>query len=333
MQNPPDNMPLSTAFKTDQLQFAVGLNSDTLQNLAIKITPEQGDRWPPEEINAIEQFFDRRVASFPPRPINVQAFLNMMSCPFRLLKDIIKIYRLEIMTAAAASAQPMSPNAPRWGVQWCLTIPTSAPPLVGPGNCAVVPNVTNINKLQYLFFVQFNRLHGVKGQASVVVPLLYDQSRNGLTMPEPKDTATQVHPTVHEMLKRWSALGLQREECILYLAVRDMMLNLNVGPTGVLEITPSMQQQQQQAQMQSMQQQPPPQQMQNMPQQQMMQQVPQQQMMQQQPQGMNMQPSMQGVPMQGGPMQGGPMQGGPMQGGPMQGLQGQQFQRNIRMPQ
>jgi hypothetical protein len=70
----------------------------------------------------------------------------------------------------------------------------------------------------------------------VVVPLLYDNSKNGLSMPEAKNTPNIVSPSVVQVFKRISEIGMQREDCTLFPAVRELMMNLNVGNDGVLNM-------------------------------------------------------------------------------------------------
>ncbi|CAG0923596.1 unnamed protein product, partial [Notodromas monacha] len=225
-----DAFPISFKTSNGELQMSFFLNAETCQSVALKVATEHPDRWPQEDTNAIEQFFEKRVATLPPRLVNIQAMLQMLACPTRLLKDMIKIMKLDLCPPPAPTSGMPSMNLPRWSVHWCLTIPSSAPPLTTPGICAIIPNAH-----KHLFFLQLTRLQPGEGPPSIVIPLLYDNARNGLSMPEAKHTAI-VSASVHQVLKRLSDFGTHREECTLYPAVKELMMTLIVGPDGVLTI-------------------------------------------------------------------------------------------------
>lgn len=86
-------------FKVDTLQCRVGLNTQHLQSLHIKVTslPEHKDQWSLEEMQIIEKFFDTRAAAPPFKPNALCCFGRMLSVPYNVFKDFVQIMKLELV--------------------------------------------------------------------------------------------------------------------------------------------------------------------------------------------------------------------------------------------
>lgn len=209
-------------FKVETLQCRVGLNTQHLQSLHIKVTPlpEHKDQWSPEEMQIIEKFFDTRVAAPPFKPNSLSGFGRMLNVPFNVLKDFVQIMKLELMPGLIQQQQL------KWAVQWSLRIPPSSTPIVPTGMAAVL-----VCRNKILFFLQITRV-GVQYPSgleppSLVLPLVYDVSTNLTQLAEKRDPgpATATTAASHQ-LKRFAEFGITPNECSLYLAVRDLLANL-----------------------------------------------------------------------------------------------------------
>lgn len=110
------------------------------------------------------------MAAVPFKPNALQAFGRLLNAPFRILRDLVQIVKLELVAAFAQQHPGL-----KWSVQLCLTVPPSAPAFVPVGSAAFL---TARNKM--LFFLHLRRL-GMPADAdgaSVVLPLVYDVSTN-----------------------------------------------------------------------------------------------------------------------------------------------------------
>ena len=120
----------------------------------------------------------------------------------------------------------------QWNVQFCLTIPPSAPPIAPPGTPAVVL------KSKMLFFLQLTQKTSVPPQepVSIIVPIIYDMA-SGTTqqadIPRQQNSSATAPMMVSNILKRFAEMNpLRQGECTIFAAVRDLMANLTLPPGG-----------------------------------------------------------------------------------------------------
>ncbi|XP_018328535.1 mediator of RNA polymerase II transcription subunit 14 isoform X2 [Agrilus planipennis] len=231
----------------DTLQCRIGLNTQHLQSLHLKITPtpESKDVWNSEELQMIEKFFDSRAAAPPYKPISMFGFCCMLNVPVNILKDFVQIMRLDLMP------QLCQQQGFKWSVQWMLRIPPSAIPIVPTGMAAVLVYRTKI-----LFFLQITRI-GVQypnsmEPPSLVLPLVYDISTNITQLAEKRDAGPAPAMTAaSQLLKHFAQFQSNHSECSLLPAVRELLMNLTLSsdpqqpspaPGGVQQIqSPAMQ--------------------------------------------------------------------------------------------
>ncbi|RXM31623.1 Mediator of RNA polymerase II transcription subunit 14 [Acipenser ruthenus] len=145
------NEPGVIMFKTEVLKCRVALNPKNYETLQLKVTPENTGPWSQEELQVLEKFFEMRVAGPPFKYNTLNAFTKLLGAPTHILRDCVRIMKLELFPDQAAQL--------KWNVQFCLTIPPSAPPIAPPGTIAVVL------KSKMLFFAYMPR-----GQADVPGP-------------------------------------------------------------------------------------------------------------------------------------------------------------------
>uniref|UniRef100_A0A3Q1G2Y8 Mediator of RNA polymerase II transcription subunit 14 n=1 Tax=Acanthochromis polyacanthus TaxID=80966 RepID=A0A3Q1G2Y8_9TELE len=136
------NEPGVIMFKTDVLKCRVALNPKNYQTLQLKVTPENAGPWSQEELQVLERFFETRVAGPPFKYNTLNAFTKLLGAPTHILRDCVRIMKLELFPDQAGQL--------KWNVQFCLTIPPSAPPIAPPGTIAVVL------KSKMLFFVSLS---------------------------------------------------------------------------------------------------------------------------------------------------------------------------------
>uniref|UniRef100_A0ACB8FHL7 Mediator of RNA polymerase II transcription subunit 14 n=1 Tax=Sphaerodactylus townsendi TaxID=933632 RepID=A0ACB8FHL7_9SAUR len=180
------NEPGVIMFKTDALKCRVALNPKTNQTLQLKVAPENAGQWKQEELQVLEKFFETRVAGPPFKANTLIAFTKLLGAPPHILRDCVHIMKLELFPDQASQL--------KWNVQFCLTIPPSAPPIAPPGTPAVVL------KSKMLFFLQLTQKTTVSQEAvSIIVPIIYDMASG---------------------------------ECTIFAAVRDLMANLTLPPGG-----------------------------------------------------------------------------------------------------
>ncbi|MGH0171117.1 UNVERIFIED_CONTAM: hypothetical protein FKN15_075468 [Acipenser sinensis] len=134
------NEPGVIMFKTEVLKCRVALNPKNYETLQLKVTPENTGPWSQEELQVLEKFFEMRVAGPPFKYNTLNAFTKLLGAPTHILRDCVRIMKLELFPDQAAQL--------KWNVQFCLTIPPSAPPIAPPGTIAVVL------KSKMLFFFQ-----------------------------------------------------------------------------------------------------------------------------------------------------------------------------------
>ncbi|XP_054267906.1 mediator of RNA polymerase II transcription subunit 14-like [Macrosteles quadrilineatus] len=204
-------------FKVDTLQCRVGLNTQHLQSLHIKITtaPEHKDSWSQEELQILEKFFDMRASAPPYKPNALCCFGRMLSVQFNVLKDFVQIMKLELVPGLAQQ------QGLKWGVQWCLRIPPSAPPIVPAGQAGVL-----VCRTKFLLFLQITRL-GYMDPPTLVLPLVYDTSTNLTQLAEKRDPGPAAGlAAANAQLKRFVECTAAMRECSLFPAVQDLLANL-----------------------------------------------------------------------------------------------------------
>ncbi|XP_064413391.1 mediator of RNA polymerase II transcription subunit 14 isoform X2 [Latimeria chalumnae] len=210
-------------FKTDALKCRVALNPKTCQTLQLKVTPENAGPWLQEELQVLEKFFETRVAGPPFKANTLLAFTKLLGAPTHILRDCVRIMKLELFPDQAAQL--------KWSVQFCLTIPPSAPPIAPPGTPAVVL------KSKMLFFLQLTQKLAVPQEPiSIIVPVVYDMA-SGTTqqadIPRQQSSSGAAAMMVSNILKRFAEMHPPRPgECTIFAAVHDLMANLTLHPTG-----------------------------------------------------------------------------------------------------
>uniref|UniRef100_G1PZG2 Mediator of RNA polymerase II transcription subunit 14 n=1 Tax=Myotis lucifugus TaxID=59463 RepID=G1PZG2_MYOLU len=211
-------------FKTDALKCRVALSPKTNQTLQLKVTPENTGQWKPDELQVLEKFFETRVAGPPFKANTLIAFTKLLGAPTHILRDCVHIMKLELFPDQATQL--------KWNVQFCLTIPPSAPPIAPPGTPAVVL------KSKMLFFLQLTQKTSVPPQepVSIIVPIIYDMA-SGTTqqadIPRQQNSSVAAPMMVSNILKRFAEMNPPRQgECTIFAAVRDLMANLTLPPGG-----------------------------------------------------------------------------------------------------
>ncbi|XP_053165860.1 mediator of RNA polymerase II transcription subunit 14 isoform X3 [Hemicordylus capensis] len=217
------NEPGVIMFKTDALKCRVALNPKTNQTLQLKVVPENAGQWKQEELPVLEKFFETRVAGPPFKANTLIAFTKLLGAPTHILRDCVHIMKLELFPDQASQM--------KWNVQFCLTIPPSAPPIAPPGTPAVVL------KSKMLFFLQLTQKTTVSQEAmSIIVPIIYDMA-SGTTqqadIPRQQNSSVAAPMMVSNILKRFAEVNSPRPgECTIFAAVRDLMANLTLPPGG-----------------------------------------------------------------------------------------------------
>uniref|UniRef100_A0A671XZH8 Mediator of RNA polymerase II transcription subunit 14 n=1 Tax=Sparus aurata TaxID=8175 RepID=A0A671XZH8_SPAAU len=208
-------------FKTEVLKCRVALNPKNYQTLQLKVTPENTGPWSQEELQVLEKFFETRVAGPPFKYNTLNAFTKLLGAPTNILRDCVRIMKLELFPDQAAQL--------KWNVQFCLTIPPSAPPIAPPGTIAVVL------KSKMLFFLQLTqRIPVPQEPVSIIVPIVYDMA-TGLTqqadIPRQHSSSGAAALMVSNILKRFNELHPARQgECTIFASVHELMANLTLPP-------------------------------------------------------------------------------------------------------
>uniref|UniRef100_A0A3Q3IFE7 Mediator of RNA polymerase II transcription subunit 14 n=1 Tax=Monopterus albus TaxID=43700 RepID=A0A3Q3IFE7_MONAL len=215
------NEPGVIMFKTDVLKCRVALNPKNYQTLQLKVTPENAGSWTQEELQVLEKFFETRVAGPPFKYNTLNAFTKLLGAPTNILRDCVRIMKLELFPDQATQL--------KWNVQFCLTIPPSAPPIAPPGTIAVVL------KSKMLFFLQLTqRITVPQEPVNIIVPIVYDMA-TGLTqqadIPRQHSSSGAAALMVSNILKRFNELHPARPgECTIFASVHELMANLTLAP-------------------------------------------------------------------------------------------------------
>ena len=101
-----------------------------------------------EELQVLERFFETRVMAIPFKPNALQSFIRLLNAPHRILRDLVQIMKLELAPNAFVQ-QPL-----KWSVQFCLTVPPSAPSIVPTGTPSVL---MARNKMLFFLFIRYGR--------------------------------------------------------------------------------------------------------------------------------------------------------------------------------
>uniref|UniRef100_A0A3P9NDM5 Mediator of RNA polymerase II transcription subunit 14 n=1 Tax=Poecilia reticulata TaxID=8081 RepID=A0A3P9NDM5_POERE len=216
------NEPGVIMFKTDVLKCRVALNPKNYQTLQLKVTPENAGPWSQEELQVLERFFETRVAGPPFKFNTLSAFTKLLGAPTNVLRDCVRIMKLELFPDQAGQL--------KWNVQFCLTIPPSAPPIAPPGTIAVVL------KAKMLFFLQLTqRIPVPQDPVSIIVPIVYDMA-TGLTqqadIPRQHSSSGAAALLVSNILKRFNELHPSRQgECTIFASVQELMASLSLPPS------------------------------------------------------------------------------------------------------
>ncbi|XP_072542287.1 mediator of RNA polymerase II transcription subunit 14 isoform X2 [Salminus brasiliensis] len=217
------NEPGVIMFKTEVLKCRVALNPKSYQTLQLKVTPENAGPWSQEELQVLEKFFETRVAGPPFKYNTLNAFTKLLGAPTNILRDCVRIMKLELFPDQAAQL--------KWNVQFCLTIPPSAPPIAPPGTIAVVL------KTKMLFFLQLTqRLPVPQEPISIIVPIVYDMA-TGLTqqadIPRQHSSSGAAALMVSTILRRFNEHHPARPgECTIFASVHELMANLTLNSGG-----------------------------------------------------------------------------------------------------
>ncbi|XP_061679091.1 mediator of RNA polymerase II transcription subunit 14 isoform X4 [Syngnathoides biaculeatus] len=215
------NEPGVIMFKTDVLKCRVALNPKNYQTLQLKVTPENAGPWSQEELQVLEKFFEMRVAGPPFKYNTLNAFTKLLGAPTHILRDCVRIMKLELFPDQAGQL--------KWNVQFCLTIPPSAPPIAPPGTIAVVL------KSKMLFFLQLTQRVAVPQEPlSIIVPIVYDMA-SGLTqqadIPRQHSSSGAAALMVSNILKRFNEMHPARQgECTIFASVHELMASLTLPP-------------------------------------------------------------------------------------------------------
>ncbi|XP_078476076.1 LOW QUALITY PROTEIN: mediator of RNA polymerase II transcription subunit 14-like [Lampetra planeri] len=216
-------------FKTEVLKCRVALNAQTHQTLQLKVSPDSPEPWSVDDVHILEMFFETRVAGPPFKANTLNAFAKLLGAPTHILRECVQIMRLELFPDLSLN----------WGVQFCLTIPPSAPPIAPPGMPAVVL------KSKMLFFLQLTqRGSAVTGgggggggaggcsaePASVIVPVVFDMA-SGTTqqadIPRHHTAPGSASFLISNCFRHFADMYPPRQgECTIFAAVRDLMVNL-----------------------------------------------------------------------------------------------------------
>ncbi|XP_045140092.1 mediator of RNA polymerase II transcription subunit 14-like [Echinops telfairi] len=216
------NEPGVIMFTTGALKCRVALSPQTSQTLQLKVMPDEAGQWKPDELQVLEKFFETRVAGPPFKANTLIAFTKLLRAPTYILRDCVHIMTLELFPDQATQL--------KWNVQFCLTIPPSAPPIAPPGTPAVVL------KSKVLFFLQLTQKTSGPPQepGSIIVPIIYDMA-SGTTqqadIPRQQNSSVTAHMMVSNILRRFAEMNpLQQGECTIFAAVCDLMANLSLPP-------------------------------------------------------------------------------------------------------
>ena len=203
------------------LQYSVHLNPNTMDSLVLKITPLKESMWLVDDFKVLEHFFEYKVVRSPHKPGALTAFIRILGAQPKLIKDFIRIMRLELQTDWTGFL---------FKVEWCLTIPPSDKPFIAlPGTPAVVLRNKNLIYLQLTEVANENN--------TVTVTLVHDMKKNDVqhlefrnlanAPPEPVTWAVRARVALQSLLQK-IAEHIPKKECPIYCAVITILKKMEV---------------------------------------------------------------------------------------------------------
>jgi len=222
------------------LTARVLFNPTNMLTLHLKVhpMPHAKDAYSPDDLLTLERYFDTRV-TIPPFKVNaLTSFLDLFKSPVRILKDVLRILALDLSPSLPPGSPPL-----KWTPNVCLTLPPQAPQIFPPGYCSVFikPEMDKI-----LLTLQLNRVTPPStaggptppesGLSSVCVPVYHEISSNQTTylasqslQPSPVSVAVASHLQRFNEQFRTNPTHHAANECSLFPAVKDLLLNLNLN--------------------------------------------------------------------------------------------------------
>lgn len=203
------------------LQYSVQLNPTTMDVL-LKITPLKENMWIGDDLKVLEHFFEYKVVRSPHKPGALTAFIRILGAQPKLIKDFIRIMRLELQTDWTGF---------NFKVEWCLTIPPSDKPFIAlPGTPAVVLRSKNLIYLQLTEVANENN--------TVTVTLLHDMRKNDVqhfefpnlanAPPEPVTWAVRARTALASLLQKISE-HIPKKDYPIYCSVITILKKMEVN--------------------------------------------------------------------------------------------------------
>ncbi|XP_050349696.1 mediator of RNA polymerase II transcription subunit 14 [Nymphalis io] len=202
----------SLTFRCDTAGLAarVALHPQHMQSLHLQLTPlaDVKDNWSADDLQVMEKFFEQRVAIAPYRATALQGWARAWGAPAAALPSLVALMRADLAPIAPAL----------WTLHWVLRIPPAGPLIVPAGQPAVL-----LAKHKILFFICLTR-----GETQLVLPLVYDVQSNAMQIAERRDAQQPHLNAVNLQLKRFAEFNQGHGECILWPAVRDLLINFTL---------------------------------------------------------------------------------------------------------
>jgi len=222
------------------LTARVLFNPTNMLTLHLKVhpMPHAKDAYSPEDLLAVERYFDTRVA-VPPYKINgLTSFLDLFKAPVRILKDLIRIMSLDL-----SSTLPLGSPAFKWTPNICLTLPPQAPQIFPPGYGSVFIKPAMDKVLLMLQLTRVVSPSTTGGPAppdpaltTVCVPIYHEISSNVTSylqsqnqQPSPVSVAVASHLQRFNEQFRTNPPHMGAPECSLFPSVKDLLLNLTLN--------------------------------------------------------------------------------------------------------
>lgn len=217
----PTMEPGTIMFKNDTLQFKIWMDFNTLLiHMFVKSISEM-NQWTREELDIIQQYFETKIACAPFKPNSFNAFARFFNVPMRVLKDLIRIMRLELH--------------PDPSLKWTAKISLTVPPFGFIHSASIGISAFSILKTKIIIFIQLTHKTPVQGQMMaaqpfiLLLPLIYETSMNTLTLMNNLYERSQNQSLiqfVQKILKRCNDYAQNNVDCILYSAIREIMNTL-----------------------------------------------------------------------------------------------------------
>ena len=206
------------------LQYTVQLNPATLRSLVLKVTMMNDSfGFQSDDLKVLQDFFEHKVVRPPHKPDVLTAFIRILGAQPKLIKDFVRIMRLELQTDWTDF---------KFRVEWCLTLPPYDKPFIAiPGTPAVVLRSKNLIYLQITEVANENN--------TVTVALIHDMKTNfvqyfdflpdaGNIPPEQHTWAVRARTAIAKMLAR-IAEQIAKKDQPIYCAVITILKRLVVG--------------------------------------------------------------------------------------------------------